>query len=272
MKCNISRRAFLRQCACLAAAAGLTACGAGDAPSEDLPKVVVGSITYPPYVYLDNDGTPTGIDIDIAEEAFHRMGCQPEFVTIDWDNKDALLADGTVDCAWCCFSMSGREGDYTWAGPYMISTQVVAVGEESDIYTLSDLEGRTIMLRSGSKPEEVFLSGTDARLPQLADIISIEDRSAQYAMLDCGYVDAVAAHEAAIYQYIKDYGAALRVLDEPLLTTGLGVAFAAGDPRGLARKLDEVFVQMREDGTMEAIIGRYLDNAPSYLEVDGLEQ
>ena len=272
MKHKISRRAFLRQCACLAAAAGLTACGADDTSAQSLPRVAVGSITYPPYVYLDNDGTPTGIDVDIAQEAFRRMGCRAEFIGIDWDNKNALLSGGAVDCVWCCFSMSGREGGYTWAGPYMVSTQVVAVGAESDIHTFSDLAGKTVMLRSGSRPEEIFLSGTDPRLPQVGDVISIEDRSVQYAMLDCGYVDAVAAHEAAISQYVKDYGADLRVLDEPLLTTGLGVAFAADDVRGLAQRLDEVFVQMREDGTLEAIIGRYLDNAPSYLEVDGLEQ
>ena len=34
-------------------------------------------------------------------------------------------------------------------------------------------------------------------------IISLADRGVQYAMLDCGYVDAVAAHEEAIRQYMK---------------------------------------------------------------------
>ena len=261
----------MHRSACLAAAAGLTACGKNDT-SGALPQLLVGSITYPPYVYLDNDGAPTGIDVEIAEEAARRLGYQAEFVTIDWDNKDELLASGAIDCVWCCFSMSGREDDYIWAGPYMVSSQVIAVGEESDIQTFADLAGRTIMLRAGSKPEEIFLSGTDARIPPVGDIISIEDRSVQYAMLDCGYVDAVAAHEAAIYQYVKDYGAELRVLDEPLLTTGLGVAFAHDDTRGLAEKLDETFAQMRQDGTMESIIGQYLENAPSYLEVDTLEQ
>ena len=51
-------------------------------------------------------------------------------------------------------------------------------------------------------------------------MFSIEDRSVQYAMLACGYVDAIAAHETAILQYMKDNNAAFRILEEPLLVTG----------------------------------------------------
>ena len=40
------------------------------------------------------------------------------------------------------FSMEGRLDDYRWAGPYIASRQVVAVNENSDIYKLSDLEGK----------------------------------------------------------------------------------------------------------------------------------
>ena len=98
------------------------------------------------------------------------------------------------------------------------------------------------------------------------------DRGVQYAMLDCGYVDAVAAHEEAIRQYMKDYGANFRILDEPLLTTGIGVAFSKNDTRGLAAQLTEVFAQMREDGSMEQLVGKYLEVPAHSLEVEQLER
>lgn len=40
----------------------------------DLPEILIGSDTYPPYLYFDNNGNPTGIDVDIAVEAFRRLG------------------------------------------------------------------------------------------------------------------------------------------------------------------------------------------------------
>ena len=274
MKHILSRRAFLNGCTLLAASAalgGLTACGGTDAKNSDLPQILIGSDTYPPYIYLNNDGTPAGIDVEIATEAFRRMGYAARFEVIDWEQKTALVESGAIDCIWGCFSMQGRETLYRWAGPYMVSRQVVAVNADSSIQSLSDLAGKTVMVQSTSKPESIFLSGSDPRIPQTVEVFSIEDRSVQYAMLACGYVDAIAAHETAILQYMKDNNAAFRILEEPLLVTGLGVAFAKNDSRGLDLQLNDTFAQMREDGTLERIVGKYLEHASQYLEVDTID-
>lgn len=271
MKHLISRRAFLNGCTLLAALGGLTACGGTDAKNSDLPQILIGSDTYPPYIYLNNDGTPTGIDVEIATEAFRRMGYAARFEVIDWEQKTALVESGAIDCIWGCFSMQGRETLYRWAGPYMVSRQVVAVNADSSIQSLSDLAGKTVMVQSTSKPEGTFLSGSDPRIPQTVEVFSIEDRNMQYAMLACGYVDAIAAHETAILQYMKDNNAVFRILEEPLLVTGLGVAFAKNDSRGLDHQLNDTFAQMREDGTLERIVGKYLEHASQYLEVDTID-
>ncbi len=68
---KIPRRTFLKVCA--AAAVGLTACGKMQTAAA-LPELTVGSDNYPPFIYMNNDSTPTGIDVDIATEAFARMG------------------------------------------------------------------------------------------------------------------------------------------------------------------------------------------------------
>ena len=274
MKHILSRRAFLNGCTLLAASTalgGLTACGGTDAKNSDLPQILIGSDTYPPYIYLNNDGTPAGIDVEIATEAFRRMGYAARFEVIDWEQKTALVESGAIDCIWGCFSMQGRETLYRWAGPYMVSRQVVAVNADSSIQSLSDLAGKTVMVQSTSKPEGIFLSGSDPRIPQTVEVFSIEDRSVQYAMLACGYVDSIAAHETAILQYMKDNNAAFRILEEPLLVTGLGVAFAKNDSRGLDHQLNDTFAQMREDGTLERIVGKYLEHASQYLEVDTID-
>ena len=271
MKHRISRRAFLNGCTLLAASTalgGLSACGGTDAKNSGLPQILIGSDTYPPYIYLNNDGIPAGIDVEIATEAFRRMGYAARFEVIDWEQKTALVESGAIDCIWGCFSMQGRETLYQWAGPYMVSRQVVAVNADSSIQSLSDLAGKTVMVQSTSKPEGIFLSGSDPRIPQTVEVISTKDRSVQYAMLACGYVDAIAAHETAILQYMKDNNSVFRILEEPLLVTGLGVAFAKNDSRGLDHQLNDTFAQMREDGTLERIVGKYLEHASQYLEVD----
>ena len=247
----------------------------GDAdkdPDAPLPQIIIGSDIYPPYNYLNGDGTPNGIDVQIATEAFRRMGYRAVFRTIDWESKKDLVESGAIDCIWGCFSMTGREDQYRWAGPYMLSRQVVAVNRDSDIYRLSDLAGKVIAVQTTTKPEEIFLQGTDPRIPAVREVLSTETRSLVYAALGKGYVDAIAMHEVAILQYNAVFGTDFRILEEELLHTGLGVAFAKNDTRGLDAQLTATLAEMKEDGTLEAIIGQYLPNPAAYLEVESLEK
>lgn len=44
------------------------------------------------------DGRPTGIDVDLATEAFARMGYKAVFSVIDWEAKKELVESGEIDC------------------------------------------------------------------------------------------------------------------------------------------------------------------------------
>ena len=234
---------------------------------SDLPVILVGSDNYPPFHYEDANGQPTVIDVDLAKEAFRRMGYQAVFVTIDWEDKKDLVERGEIDCIWGSFSSDGREDQYLWTEPYLYSRQVVAVRQDSDIQTLADLAGKRVAVQSTTKPEELFLAHTDPRIPRVAEVFSLQDRELIYPYLSKGYADALAAHETAILQCMSDYSLDYRILDEPLLTVGLGVAFARTDQRGLDKELSRTFEEMRADGSLEQIVGRYLDEPQRLLEV-----
>ena len=252
---------------------GLLGCGAPQKkPDTSLPKLLIGSDTYPPYVYMDNNGDITGLDVEIAREALRRMGYQAVFTYIDWEKKKELVESGAIDCIMGCFSMEGRLDDYQWAGPYIASRQVVAVNESSDIYTLQDLAGKNLAVQSTTKPEGIFLKRTDERIPKLGNLISLGHRELIFTFLEKGYADAVGAHEESVVQYMKDYDAKFRILEDPLMTVGIGVAFANNDDRGLCEELDRTLEEMRQDGTSLKIIGKYLDEPEKYLEVDTLEK
>lgn len=126
----------------------------GAVSSNALPVIIIGSDEYEPYNFSDKNGNPAGIDVEIASEAFLRMGYKAQFKNIVWDEKDEMLADGKVDCLWGCFSMNGREDKYRWVGPYMNSRQAVAVRADSNIYALSDLSGKRVAVQSSSKPKK----------------------------------------------------------------------------------------------------------------------
>ena len=234
---------------------------------SDLPSVIVGCDNYSPFSYMDANGNMTGIDVELAREAFLRIGYSPKFVFINWEDKKDLLADGEIDCIWSSFTMTDRENEYNWAGPYMKSHQVVAVNEDSDIWKLSDLEGKVIAVQNTTKPEDIIRSH-DGTVPKLRKVISVQKRDLIFILLSKGYVDALAAHDTSVDQFMKESGLKFRILEEPLQSVDLGVAFDNSDTRGLNTLVTDALKEMQRDGTTQQIIGKYLSNAQSYLEED----
>lgn len=174
--------------------------------------------------------------------------------------------------SWAVFLWRDGWTTTSGAGPYIASCQVVAVNESSDIYTLQDLAGKNLAVQSTTKPESIFLKRADERIPKLGNLISLGHRELIFTFLEKGYADAVGAHEESVVQYMKDYDAKFRILEDPLMTVGIGVAFANNDDRGLCEELDRTLGEMRQDGTSLKIIGKYLDEPEKYLEVDTLEK
>ena len=232
---------------------------------KEAQKITVGCDTYTPFSYLDADGKPIGIDVELATEAFHRMGYEPNFVFINWEDKKKLVESGEIDCIWSSFTMTGRQGEYKWAGPYLKSRQVVAVNPDSDIYKLSDLAGKTIAVQSTTKPEDILRSH-DSRIPALRKVISVQERDLIFILLSKGYVDALAAHDTSINEFSEETGLQFRILEEPLMSVDLGVAFANSDTRGLDTQLTATLHEMQKEGTTKQILEKYLTDVDRYLE------
>ena len=66
--------------------------------------ITLGSeISHPPYNYLNEDGIPTGIDVDLATEAFQRMGYEVKVVQINWEQKRNWWRAGRLTVLWAVF-------------------------------------------------------------------------------------------------------------------------------------------------------------------------
>lgn len=238
-----------------------TGCSVSDSSSTNIDsqykKITVGSDRFEPYIYQDDGGEYTGIDVELAKEAFHRMGYEPEFEQIIWENKKEYLTDGKVDCLWGCFSMNGREDEYQWAGPYLYSSQSVAVRMDSDIYQINDLTGKTVALQETSKAEEYLLRCESSEVPKVAKVYAFSNMEEVYSALRKNYVQAICGHESALNSFVKTAPDQYRILEESLFSSKLGVAFDKNYDTEFVTQLNNVLSDMLSDGTTEAIIEKY---------------
>ena len=224
---------------------------------SELPEIVIGMDYFEPYSYQTSDGEYKGIDVELAQEAFQRLGYQPKFENIVWEDKDELLADRTIDCLWSSYSMNGREDKYQWAGPYLYSRQMVAVRAESEIKKVQDLKGKRVAVQATTKAEDLFLHNIDSDLPQMEQVNCFSTTNELYAALRKNYVDAIAGHEAMLNSLVQDGEGSYRMLEESIYTSKLGIAFKKGTHKELTEELTETLKEMQGEGITEKIVIKY---------------
>jgi len=103
-----------------------------------------------------------------------------------------------------------------------------------------------------SKPEEI-LSQKSADIPQVSGLYCFVRTEYIFAALRKNYVDAVAGHEYMLRVFINESDNKYRLLDESLLLSKLGIAFAKDNNSALPEKLRATLYDMKNDGTLAKI-------------------
>lgn len=237
--------------------AGICACGTGKATQEKLPQLIIGGTSYSPYFYQDIDGEYAGIDVEVAQEACRRIGYEPVFKEIPIEDRFRKLKDGSVDCLWSCLTMDVRKEEYTWAGPYLYTQRVVVVRKDSDIEEIKDLENKRVGVQTGSTSEKIILDGDYPNFPELQQLTSFRKLGEVFTALRKSYVDAIIGHEGSLLVYTDEYPDEYRYLNMSLRSESLGVAFVKDTDSQVPAQLNQAFEEMKDDGSMAAIVAKY---------------
>lgn len=264
--------ALMAGCSSSADTAATDASTDANGAGGDVPTLIVGlDNAYPPYGFIGDDGNLTGFDIDLATQVAERNGWNLQLEAIDWDAKDALLNQGTINCIWNGFTMEGRENDYTFSEPYMHNEQVVVVREDSDIKSLDDLAGKNVMTQVDSAALDVL----EGDQKDLADTFAngkaqtIGDYNNAFMQLESGAVDAVACDlSIADYQMSAKPGTFVKL--DPLSTENYAVGFKKGDTE-MAEAVNATLKQMYDDGTIKQLCekwGEYGISIDNWVLVD----
>ncbi len=245
-------------CALCLGAALLAGCAGGSESNEN--KLIVGlDNAYPPYGFVGDDGELTGFDIDLATEVAARNGWELQLEAIDWDAKDALLNQGTINCIWNGFTMEGREGDYEFSKPYMHNEQVVVVKSDSGISSLEDLADKNVMTQVDSAALEVLQDeeGQKALADTFAGgaVQTISDYNNAFMQLESGAVDAVAC-DLSIADYQMSAKPDMFKKLDPLSTENYAVGFKLGDT-ARAEAVNKTLKEMYDDGTIEQLCEKW---------------
>ena len=128
--------------------------------------VVIGYTEFAPIAYTEN-GEWTGFDLDLADAVFsylettYEVELDVEFLLIDWNTKEAKLADGTLDLVWNGMTITEkREAAMCISVPYLYNKQVpVVLKKNATKYTSTESMAKAIMTaEKGSAGESVIVA------------------------------------------------------------------------------------------------------------------
>ena len=126
-------------------------------------KIIIGYTIFAPIAF-DEGNDLTGYDIELAKKTIeylnekYSVNLEPEFQIIDWDSKEALLTNGTIDLIWNGLTIDDeRLANMCISVPYLNNDQVAVVRtEDKDKYvTPDDLKDAVIGVEKGSAGESV---------------------------------------------------------------------------------------------------------------------
>lgn len=254
---------FGRLCACLLIALTIQACTSRPdilAEIHERKLLYIGiDPSYPPFGALAADGTLFGIDVDLGHELAQRMGVEANFVLLGYDGLYHALDLGQVDLLISALVIDqSRSQDVSYSTSYFddgLRLIVTSEGRET-IGEMEDMAGRRLAVEYAAQADGEARRWA-RRLPDLDLMHLATANDAMSAVLsgaaDAALVDGVSAE----LRHVHDHSDLVAV-SPPVTAEPLAIAVRSED-RTLIRAVDDALKGIKADGTLEAILSRWLD-------------
>lgn len=242
-------------------AATLAGALAGAANAETLRLGTEGA--YPPFNYIEADGSIVGFDVEIGQELCKRIGNECEVVAQDWDGIiPGLLAKKYDFIIASMFITEERKKRVSFTDPYYLAAMTHVVPKGSDIteFTNEALADMVIGAQSGTTQAdyvEATYPDADIRLYPTQDEVNLDMAS--------GRIDLQVGDMLPMLDWVgkSDDGSCCELSGEPItdpafVGDGVGIAVRQED-NDLREKLNAALAEIRADGTYQAINEKYFD-------------
>lgn len=236
----------------------MTGCFANNNKGKD--KIIIGfDNTFVPMGFLDENGDVVGFDVDLAKEAFKRLGKEVEFQPIDWSMKETELNNGNVDVLWNGYSLNEeREKIVSFSNPYLKNKQVIMTMSNSNINTKEDLKGKEVGTQQGSTAQEAVEDDKSfIKTLKNGNIVLYDTYDKALRDLEIGRTSAVVGDEVLIRYYISQKGEEkYKILEENFGFEDYVVAFAK-DNTSLRDDINKELKSMKNDKTIDKIYKKW---------------
>ena len=227
---------------------------------------IVGDDNAKPKNWLDAEGNPKGIIIDLLSEITERTGIKFTLDLAPWNRSFTLSANGKG--AIIGFSKNQqRLESWDFSDPMYYDELVIvtSIDKQFEFSNLASLKGKRLAIKRGSSYGDDF---EDARKNNLFSVIESTDRAGQMRMLTLDRVDAILLSPGnmalqsviADNEWLIEHSGQFVILDPPYKKDPnyLGIPKSMNQSH-LLPAINQALTDMQNDGTYKVIVDRNIE-------------
>lgn len=221
-------------------------------PAEERVVHARGDHYYPPFEYLDEQGNPTGFNVELFRAVADVMGLEIRIELGPWGEIRKELEEGRIDLITGMFYSQARDKLVDFSTPHSIVSHTIFIRKGSPIKTQDDIYGREILVQKGDIVHDYLLENevTDNMIP-------VTDQREALLILNKGYHDAAFLSKLqGLYFRTQLNLKNITTIEESLIPRRYCFAVKEGDQE-LAALLNEGLNILKLNGTYEEIHNRW---------------
>ncbi|ABC27062.1 ABC-type amino acid transport/signal transduction systems, periplasmic component/domain [Hahella chejuensis KCTC 2396] len=240
---------------------------AGPAFADCERPLSVGWESWRPYMYKNEEGRLSGLDIELIQAVADRMGCQLEFSETPFKRHLLQLRQGKIDLATSVQKTADRE-EYAWFSQTYRSSasNLIIRREDAERYHFKSFKEMTqSQFRLGvtrgyfyGNDVNEYIEKDDGKL-HVEDVVSDE---LNLMKLLAKRVDGIFADPIVIYSMAGDIGRKDEIAMHPLGLVS-STFYIMGSKASVSPKtmdnLNQALQDLQQSGEFDAIVNRYLD-------------
>jgi len=215
----------------------------GDIDDSKNCVLVFGFTEWKPLQYVDDNGLPTGIQIDLSKAVLEELGCELKYEFGTWSNSLAKIKTGEIDFTANATETSERKNYGLFSAAYRRDEFTIFVRhpdkKKFEKYSISELKKSNFRLgltRNYLYGEEVEQWQSDEKYNHLLSYVDHADDNLD--KLFKGEIDGVLFDPFEVAYKLRSKDLSQRIVSLPIRTFGREVSFIFSKKR-----FDDEFIQ-----------------------------
>ncbi len=238
--------------------AGSAGSGGSAAPAAGKHFVVSTDKGFSPFEFENEKGEIVGIDMDILAAVAEDQGFTYDLHYVGWDAAIAECQAGQADgmIAGASITDERKESGWIFSDGYYDATQGMAVAADSNIASLQDLAGKTVVVKNGTMSDQYATALSEEIGFTVTRVSTSPD---MYQQVMGGQADACFDDTPILKYSIQTGDLTMKFVEgtenEP---AQYGFAIFNADNQELIDLFNAGLANIKADGTYDEIIAKYL--------------